>query len=60
MKPDTQLMDMVSSLTLHSMNGTLNEQGLQYLETLLENNPLAVEYCSVPATSGTVNAFIDL
>ncbi len=44
MKPDTQLMDMVSSLTLHCINGTINEQGLKYLETLLENNPLAVEY----------------
>ncbi len=44
MKSDSKLMFRIADLVLHSLNGTLDEQGLRYLEELLGNNPLAAEY----------------
>lgn len=44
MTDDSHLMFEIAGLALHSLNGTLDEIGLQRLEALLESNPLAVEY----------------
>ena len=40
---DARLMFEIAELTFHSLNGTLDERGLQRFEELLESN-LAVEY----------------
>ncbi len=37
-------MTEISDLVVHSLNGTLDQQNLQRLETLLQSNPQALEY----------------
>jgi hypothetical protein len=44
MTEDSRLMFKISELTLHSLNGTLDAEGLRQLEKLFEENPAAVEY----------------
>lgn len=44
MKEDSRLMYEIAELTLHSMNGVLDDTGLRQLEELLAGNPVAVEY----------------
>ena len=44
MKEDSRLMFEIAELTLHSLNGTLDNSSLRRLEQLLEGNSQAVEY----------------
>lgn len=44
MSADSRLIYEIADLTLHSLNGTLDEKGLAKLEKVLRTNPKAVEY----------------
>jgi hypothetical protein len=44
MNDDPRLMFEIAELTLHSLNGRLDDSGFRRLEELLERNPVAVEY----------------
>ncbi len=44
MSMNPRLVCELAELVLHSLNGTLDEAGMQALEDLLEKNPMAVSY----------------
>ena len=59
MKSDKKLMAEVANLVIHSLNGTIDQEQLKQLETILENNPLAVKYYTEIVTIHTGLESID-